>query len=86
LFLRAIAHVVERVGDAVALQLLYFPEERVVVIWASNDLSKRSRRTLNDVIPASCLRGKRRRVCRTEVPQRRKGATPAAPFEIPPKR
>ena len=34
-----------------ASQLLYFPEERVVVIWASNDLSKRWRRTLNTAIP-----------------------------------
>lgn len=33
-----------------ASQLLYFPDEDVVIIWASNDLSKRWRQTLNRTI------------------------------------
>ena len=38
-------------SDDFASQLLYFPDEPVVIIWASNDLSKRWRQTLNRAIP-----------------------------------
>jgi CubicO group peptidase (beta-lactamase class C family) len=34
-----------------ASQLLYFPNERVVIVWASNNLSRRWRQTLNDALP-----------------------------------
>jgi CubicO group peptidase (beta-lactamase class C family) len=34
-----------------ASQLLYFPDDRVAVIWVSNDLTKRWRQTLNRAIP-----------------------------------
>jgi CubicO group peptidase (beta-lactamase class C family) len=35
-----------------ATQLLYYPDERVVIIWASNNLRQRWRQTLNRSIPA----------------------------------
>jgi CubicO group peptidase (beta-lactamase class C family) len=38
-------------SDDFASQMLYYPEERVVIIWTSNDLSKRWRQTLNRAIP-----------------------------------
>jgi CubicO group peptidase (beta-lactamase class C family) len=34
-----------------ASQLLYYPDERVVVVWASNDLTRRWRQELNRAIP-----------------------------------
>jgi CubicO group peptidase (beta-lactamase class C family) len=34
-----------------ASQLLYYPEDGVVIIWASNNLRQRWRRTLNQVLP-----------------------------------
>jgi len=38
-------------SDDFASQLLYFPDERVVIVWASNDRSKSWRQTLNSAIP-----------------------------------
>jgi hypothetical protein len=37
-------------SDDFASHLVYYPEKRVVIIWASNDRSKRWRTTLNDAI------------------------------------
>ena len=34
-----------------ASQLLYFPNDRVIIVWASNNLSRRWRQTLNDALP-----------------------------------
>jgi hypothetical protein len=31
--------------------LLYYPDDHVVIVWTSNNLARRWRRTLNDVIP-----------------------------------
>ena len=45
-------------SDDFATQLLYYPDERVVVVWASNDLSKRWRRTLNQAIPDIVFTGR----------------------------
>ncbi len=39
-------------SDDFASQLLFWPRERVVIIWASNNLRQRWRRTLNQVLPA----------------------------------
>jgi hypothetical protein len=36
--------------DDFASHLLYYPDERLVIIWANNDRSKRWRQTLNDAI------------------------------------
>src|SRR5262245_45307705 len=44
-------------SDDFASQLLYYPEEDAVIIWASNDLSKRWRRTLNAAIPEIVFTG-----------------------------
>jgi CubicO group peptidase (beta-lactamase class C family) len=41
-----------------ASQLLYYPDERVVIVWASNDLSKRWRQTLNQAIPDIVFTGR----------------------------
>jgi len=41
-----------------ASQLLYYPKERVVIVWASNDLGKRWRQTLNRELSAM-VRGRR---------------------------
>lgn len=38
-------------SDDFASQLLYYPEQRVVIVWASNNLRQRWRRTLNQAIP-----------------------------------
>lgn len=38
-------------SDDFASQLLYFPRERVAIIWASNNLTRRWRQTLNRAIP-----------------------------------
>lgn len=38
-----------------ASQILYYPDERVVIIWTSNDLKKRWRQTLNKEIPRVVL-------------------------------
>lgn len=38
-------------SDDFASQLLYYPEQRVAIIWASNNLRQRWRRTLNHVLP-----------------------------------
>jgi CubicO group peptidase (beta-lactamase class C family) len=38
-----------------ASQILYYPDERLVIIWASNDLKKRWRQTLNSEIPKVVL-------------------------------
>jgi CubicO group peptidase (beta-lactamase class C family) len=38
-------------SDDFASQMLYYPRDRVVVIWASNDLRQRWRRTLNAALP-----------------------------------
>jgi len=35
-----------------ASQLLYFPNDRVVIVWASNNLQRRWRQTLNEALPA----------------------------------
>jgi hypothetical protein len=35
-----------------ASQLLYYPDDRVAIIWACNDLRQRWRRTLNRALPA----------------------------------
>lgn len=45
-------------SDDFASQLLYYPEERVTIVWASNDLSKRWRRTLNTAIPEIVFTGR----------------------------
>lgn len=45
-------------SDDFASQLLYYPEDRVVIVWASNDLSKRWRRTLNQAIPELVFTGR----------------------------
>jgi CubicO group peptidase (beta-lactamase class C family) len=34
-----------------ATQLLYFPDDQVVIVWAGNDLARRWRQTLNRAIP-----------------------------------
>jgi len=39
-------------SDDFASQLLYFPNERVAIIWASNNLRQRWRQTLNQTLPA----------------------------------
>ena len=39
-------------SDDFASQLLYYPDERTVIIWASNNLRQRWRSTLNVVLPA----------------------------------
>jgi len=39
-------------SDDFASQLLYFPRERVVIVWASNNLQQRWRRTLNRSLQA----------------------------------
>lgn len=38
-----------------ASQVLYYPDERVVIVWASNNLRKRWRQTLNKGIAAAVL-------------------------------
>ena len=38
-----------------ATQLLRFPKEELVIIWASNDLNKRWRQTLNRELPTLIL-------------------------------
>jgi len=40
-----------------ASQLLYYPDDRLVVIWACNDLRQRWRQTLNRVLPEIVLGG-----------------------------
>ena len=45
-------------SDDFASQLQYFPDDGVVIIWASNDLSKRWRRTLNQAIPDIVFTGR----------------------------
>ena len=42
-------------SDIFATQLLEFPEEQLVILWASNDLFKRWRQTLNREVPALIL-------------------------------
>lgn len=44
-------------SDDFATQLLYFPDDRVAIIWASNDLRQRWRRTLNQTLPAIVFDG-----------------------------
>lgn len=44
-------------SDDFASQLLYYPRDRVVVIWASNNLRQRWRQTLNRDIPALIFGG-----------------------------
>ena len=39
-------------SDDFASQLLYWPRERVVIVWASNNTRQRWRRTMNQVLPA----------------------------------
>jgi CubicO group peptidase (beta-lactamase class C family) len=41
-----------------ASQLLYFPRERLAVVWASNDLTQRWRQTLNRTIPEIVFSGR----------------------------
>ena len=43
-------------SDDFASQLLYYPRERVVIVWASNNLQKRWRQTLNAAIPEIVFR------------------------------
>ena len=43
-------------SDDFASQLLYYPQDRVVVVWASNNLQKRWRQTLNAAIPEIVFR------------------------------
>jgi CubicO group peptidase (beta-lactamase class C family) len=42
-------------SDDFASQLLYYPRDRLVVVWAGNNLRQRWRRTLNRAIPALML-------------------------------
>lgn len=42
-------------ADIFATQLLEFPDEELVIIWASNDLMKRWRQTLNRELPSLIL-------------------------------
>jgi CubicO group peptidase (beta-lactamase class C family) len=44
-------------SDDFASQLLYYPRDRVTVIWASNNLRQRWRQTLNRAIPALVFGG-----------------------------
>lgn len=46
-------------SDDFASQLLYYPRDRIVVIWASNNLRQRWRRTLNDALPGAIFGGGR---------------------------
>ena len=39
-------------SDDFASHLLYYPRERVVIVWATNNLRQRWRRTLNQALPA----------------------------------
>ena len=45
-------------SDDFASQLLYYPDERVIIIWTSNDLSKRWRQTLNRALPDLVFEGR----------------------------
>jgi hypothetical protein len=38
-----------------ASQLQYFPNDRVLIVWASNDLTRRWRQTLNLELPRIIL-------------------------------
>jgi CubicO group peptidase (beta-lactamase class C family) len=40
---------------AYASHLLHYPDQRLIVVWASNDLTQRWRRSLNRAIPAAAL-------------------------------
>lgn len=44
-------------SDDFASQLLYYPAERVVIVWASNNLRQRWRSTLNLVLPGVAFGG-----------------------------
>ena len=44
-------------SDDFASQLLYYPRERVVIVWATNNLRQRWRQTLNTTLPALVLDG-----------------------------
>jgi CubicO group peptidase (beta-lactamase class C family) len=45
-------------SDDFASHLLFYPRERVVIVWATNNLRQRWRRTLNQALPALVLDGK----------------------------
>ncbi|MBI4503116.1 MAG: serine hydrolase, partial [Gemmatimonadetes bacterium] len=49
--------VIEKGGGSAefASEILYFPDDRLVVIWICNDLRQRWRRALNTTIPAAAL-------------------------------
>jgi CubicO group peptidase (beta-lactamase class C family) len=38
-------------SEVFATQLLYYPDDQVVIVWASNDLTRRWRQTLNRALP-----------------------------------
>jgi hypothetical protein len=42
-------------SDDFASQFLYYPRERLAIVWASNNLRQRWRRTLNQTLPAIAL-------------------------------
>jgi CubicO group peptidase (beta-lactamase class C family) len=44
-------------SDDFASQMLYYPDERVVIVWASNNLRQRWRHALNTTLPALVLDG-----------------------------
>jgi CubicO group peptidase (beta-lactamase class C family) len=44
-------------SDDFASHLLFYPRERLVVVWATNNLRQRWRRTLNQALPALVLDG-----------------------------
>lgn len=44
-------------SDDFASQFLYYPRERLVVVWATNTLRQRWRRTLNQAVPGLVLDG-----------------------------
>jgi len=44
-------------SDDFASQMLYYPDERVVIVWASNNLRQRWRHALNTMLPALMLDG-----------------------------
>jgi CubicO group peptidase (beta-lactamase class C family) len=44
-------------SDDFASQLLYYPHDRVVIVWTSNDLRQRWRHTLNGTLPRLILDG-----------------------------
>lgn len=44
-------------SDDFASQLLYYPRDRITIVWASNNLRQRWRQTLNHALPAAIFGG-----------------------------